>query len=138
GTFTMAVMPPFSSIGLAAPLLVLVARLIQGFAVGREFRSATVFLVEPRGGRGVVFHGAWMCGSQGLPAITAAAFGSLLTAWLPAEHLNSWGWRVPFVFGLLVGPVGYYIRSHLDETPEFLALREQRAAREAAGEHKVV
>ncbi|MGF6510508.1 MFS transporter [Paraburkholderia sp. 32] len=137
GTFTMAVMPPFSTIGLAAPLLVLLARLVQGFAVGGEFGSATAFMVEHSATRRG-YYASWQFASQGLAAITAAAFGSLLTAWLPAEHLNNWGWRVPFVFGLLVGPVGYYIRSHLDETPEFLALREERAAREAAGEHKVV
>ena len=137
GTFTMAVMPPFSSIGLAAPLLVLFARLVQGFAVGGEFGSATAFMVEHSAThRG--YYASWQFASQGLAAITAATFGSLLTAWLPAEHLNSWGWRLPFVFGLLVGPVGYYIRSHLDETPEFLALREERAASEAAGERKAV
>ncbi|MFP4890521.1 MFS transporter [Paraburkholderia sp. EG304] len=137
GTFTMAVMPPFSTIGLAAPLLVLFARLVQGFAVGGEFGSATAFMVEHSATRRG-YYASWQFASQGLAAITAAAFGSLLTAWLPPEHLNSWGWRVPFVFGLLVGPVGYYIRSHLDETPEFLALREERAASEAAGEPKAV
>ncbi|MBN3805965.1 MFS transporter [Paraburkholderia sp. Ac-20336] len=141
GTFTMAVMPPFSSIGLAAPLLVLLARLVQGFAVGGEFGSATAFMVEHSASRRG-YYASWQFASQGLAAIAAATFGSLLTAWLPAEHLNSWGWRVPFVFGLLVGPVGYYIRSHLDETPEFLALREEReaerGAREAAGERKAV
>ncbi|MCC8394042.1 MFS transporter [Paraburkholderia sp. MMS20-SJTR3] len=132
GTFTMAVMPPFSSIGVAAPVLVLLARLVQGFAVGGEFGSATAFMVEHSPSqRG--YYASWQFASQGLAAITAAAFGSLLTGWLPAEHLNSWGWRVPFVFGLLIGPVGYYIRSHLDETPEFVAMREQR---EAAGAHK--
>ncbi|HEY2022932.1 MFS transporter [Paraburkholderia sp.] len=137
GTFTMAVMPPFSSIGLAAPLLVLLARLIQGFAVGGEFGSATAFMVEHSASRRG-YYASWQFASQGLAAITAATFGSLLTAWLPAEHLNSWGWRVPFVFGLLVGPVGYYIRSHLDETPEFLAMQQERAAREAAAERNGV
>ncbi|HEX7908361.1 MAG TPA: MFS transporter [Paraburkholderia sp.] len=129
GTFTMAVMPPYASIGIAAPVLILLARLVQGFAVGGEFGSATAFMVEhSASSRG--YYASWQFASQGLAAITAAAFGSLLTAWMPPEQLNSWGWRIPFVFGLLVGPVGYYIRSHLDETPEFLAMRE---AREAAG-----
>ncbi|MGF6773069.1 MHS family proline/betaine transporter-like MFS transporter [Paraburkholderia sp. GAS199] len=127
GTFTMAVMPPYASIGLAAPVLILLARLVQGFAVGGEFGSATAFMVEHSASRRG-YYASWQFASQGLAAITAAAFGSLLTAWVPAEQLNSWGWRIPFVFGLLVGPVGYYIRSHLDETPEFLALREARAA----------
>jgi MHS family proline/betaine transporter-like MFS transporter len=55
----------------------------------------------------------------------------LLTAWLPSDQLNAWGWRIPFVFGLLVGPVGYYIRSHLDETPEFVAAQRARAVESA-------
>jgi MHS family proline/betaine transporter-like MFS transporter len=133
GTFAMAVMPPYASIGLAAPLLILFARLVQGFAVGGEFGSATAFMVEHSASRRG-YYASWQFASQGLAAITAAAFGSLLTAWLPPEQLNSWGWRIPFVFGLLVGPVGYYIRSHLDETPEFLAMQQAREAREAAGE----
>jgi MHS family proline/betaine transporter-like MFS transporter len=137
GTFAMAVMPPYASIGLAAPLLILLARLVQGFAVGGEFGSATAFMVEHSASRRG-YYASWQFASQGLAAITAAAFGGLLTAWLPPEHLNSWGWRIPFVFGLLVGPVGYYIRSHLDETPEFLAMRKEREAREAAGERAVV
>ncbi|WP_144147910.1 MFS transporter [Paraburkholderia sp. BCC1884] len=139
GTFTMAVMPPYVSIGLAAPVLILVARLVQGFAVGGEFGSATAFMVEHSASRRG-YYASWQFASQGLAAITAAAFGSLLTAWMPPEQLNSWGWRLPFVFGLLVGPVGFYIRSHLDETPEFLALREARetAARDqqAAGDEQ--
>ncbi|MFM0046259.1 MFS transporter [Paraburkholderia sediminicola] len=129
GTFTMAVMPSYASIGIAAPVLILFARLVQGFAVGGEFGSATAFMVEHSASRRG-YYASWQFASQGLAAITAAAFGSLLTAWMPPEQLNSWGWRLPFMFGLLVGPVGYYIRSHLDETPEFLALRE---ARETAG-----
>lgn len=133
GTVTMAVMPPYASIGIAAPVLILLARLVQGFAVGGEFGSATAFMVEHSASRRG-YYASWQFASQGLAAITAAAFGSLLTAWMPPEQLNSWGWRLPFIFGLLVGPVGYYIRSHLDETPEFLALRQAREVREAAQE----
>ena len=125
GTLTMAVMPPYAMIGLAAPVLILVARLVQGFAVGGEFGSATAFMVEhsptKRG-----YYASWQFASQGLAAILAAAFGSMLTAWMSPEHLGSWGWRIPFLFGVLIGPIGYYSRSHLDETPEFLAMRRQR------------
>lgn len=127
GTLTMAVMPSYDRIGILAPLLVLLARLIQGFAVGGEFGSATAFMVEHSASRRG-YYASWQFASQGLAAITAAAFGSLLTAWMPPADLNSWGWRIPFVFGLLVGPVGYYIRSHLDETPEFLATQRANKA----------
>jgi MHS family proline/betaine transporter-like MFS transporter len=126
GTFTMAVMPPYASIGLAAPILILLARLVQGFAVGGEFGSATAFMVEHSPTRRG-YYASWQFASQGLAAITAAAFGSLLTAWMAPEQLNSWGWRIPFLFGLLIGPIGYYIRAHLDETPEFLATRRERS-----------
>ena len=125
GTLAMAVMPPYASIGLAAPILILLARLVQGFAVGGEFGSATAFMIEhslTRRG----YYASWQFASQGLAAITAATFGSLLTVWMAPEQLSSWGWRIPFVFGLLVGPVGYYIRAHLDETPEFLAMQRER------------
>jgi MHS family proline/betaine transporter-like MFS transporter len=131
GTLTMAVMPPYAMIGLAAPVLILVARLVQGFAVGGEFGSATAFMVEhsptKRG-----YYASWQFASQGLAAILAATFGSMLTAWMSPEHLGNWGWRIPFLFGVLIGPIGYYIRSHLDETPEFLAMRRQRDTAAAA------
>jgi MFS transporter, MHS family, proline/betaine transporter len=131
GTLTMAVMPTYQQIGIAAPLLVLLARLIQGFAVGGEFGSATAFMVEHSASkRG--YYASWQFASQGLAAILAAAFGTALSAWLPPSQLASWGWRVPFVFGLLIGPVGYYIRSHLDETPEFIANRAQQTAQKAS------
>jgi len=133
GTLTMAVMPPYAMIGIAAPVLILAARLVQGFAVGGEFGSATAFMVEhsptKRG-----YYASWQFASQGLAAILAAAFGSVLTAWMSPDHLSSWGWRIPFLFGVLIGPIGYYIRSHLDETPEFLALRERRDGLAGLGE----
>ena len=120
GTLAMAVMPPYASIGIAAPILILVARLVQGFAVGGEFGSATAFMVEHSAAkRG--YYASWQFASQGASAILAASFGSLLAAWLPAEQLHAWGWRLPFFFGLVLGPIGWYIRSHLDETPEFVA-----------------
>ncbi|SIO63361.1 MFS transporter [Paraburkholderia phenazinium] len=132
GTLTMAVMPPYAAIGITAPVLILVARLVQGFAVGGEFGSATAFMVEHSPTRRGYF-ASWQFASQGLAAILAAAFGSLLTAWMSPEHLSSWGWRIPFLFGVLIGPIGYYIRSHLDETPEFLALRRERDHDESGG-----
>ena len=134
GTLTMAVMPPYASIGLAAPVLILVARLVQGFAVGGEFGSATAFMVEHSPTRRGYF-ASWQFASQGLAAVLAAAFGSLLTAWMSPEHLGSWGWRLPFLFGVLIGPIGYYIRSHLDETPEFLAMRRERDSLDREGGH---
>ncbi|WP_321894726.1 MFS transporter [Paraburkholderia heleia] len=130
GTFAMAVMPPYASIGIAAPFLILLARLVQGFAVGGEFGSATAFMVEHSPAkRG--YYASWQFASQGAAAILAAAFGGVLAGWLPPDQLHAWGWRVPFFFGLVLGPVGWYIRSHLDETPEFVATQQANSEQDA-------
>jgi MHS family proline/betaine transporter-like MFS transporter len=120
GTLAIAVMPSYQQIGIIAPVVILLARLVQGFAVGGEFGSATAFMVE-HSTRGRGYTASWQFASQGLATILAAGLGALLTASLTPADLEGWGWRLPFVFGLLVGPVGFYIRRHLDETPEFLA-----------------
>jgi len=121
GTGMMAVMPTYAAIGLAAPALVLVARLLQGFSVGGEFGSATAFLVEHSETR-KGFLASWQWASQGLTALVASLFGVVLTGVLPQPDLLSWGWRVPFFFGLLLGPVGLYIRSRMAETPEYVRI----------------
>lgn len=118
GTALMTVMPSYAAIGIAAPVLVIAARLLQGFSVGGEFGSSTAFLVEHRPDRAGYF-ASWQWASQGLAAVVATGLGVLLTATMPAADLQSWGWRIPFAVGLLIGPVGYYIRSHMEETPEF-------------------
>lgn len=120
GTLVIAILPTYRTIGLAAPLILVAARLMQGFSAGGEFGSATAFLAEHVPGRRGFF-ASWQIASQGLTTVLAAGFGVLLTGELSAEQLAAWGWRVPFVFGLLIGPAAWYIRTRLDETPEFLA-----------------
>jgi MFS transporter, MHS family, proline/betaine transporter len=97
---------------------VLAARLIQGFSVGGEFGSATSFLVE-HGPDRKGFLASWQWSGQGLAALLASAFGVGLSNLLAPADLQSWGWRIPFAFGLLIGPVGFYIRRHVEETPGF-------------------
>ncbi len=126
GTGLMTVMPSYGSVGLLAPILVIGARLLQGFSVGGEFASSTAFLVEHRPDR-AGFFGSWQWSSQGFAAVIATSFGVLLTTTMSAADLQAWGWRIPFAFGLLIGPVGYYIRSQLAETPEFLDAGEAHA-----------
>ena len=120
GTLIIAILPTYRTIGLTAPLILVAARLMQGFSAGGEFGSATAFLAEHVPGRRGFF-ASWQIASQGLTTVLAAGFGVLLTGELSAEQLAAWGWRVPFVFGLLIGPAAWYIRTRLDETPEFLA-----------------
>lgn len=135
-TLSMAIIafaPPYAAIGIAAPLLMVFARLLQGFATGGEFASATSFLVEmaPPGRRG--FYGSLQMVGQSLAALSGAIAGALVTRGLAPEQIDSWGWRLPFIFGLLIGPVGIYIRKYLDETDAFL---ESRKAATGSGADK--
>src|SRR5690348_14699357 len=118
GTGLMTVMPSYASLGLLAPILVIAARLLQGFSVGGEFASSTAFLVEHRPDR-AGFFGSWQWSSQGLAGLIATGLGVLLTSTMSADTLQAWGWRIPFAVGLLIGPLGYYIRSNMEETPAF-------------------
>jgi MHS family proline/betaine transporter-like MFS transporter len=117
GTLTIALMPVYESIGILAPIAVLTARLVQGFSAGGEFGSSTAFLVEHAPDRRG-FIASWQFASQGLSSLLSSAFGVGLILWMTPAEMNSWGWRIPFLFGVLVGPVGIYIRNHLeDATP---------------------
>ena len=126
GTALMTIMPSYGTLGILSPILVIAARLLQGFSVGGEFASSTAFLVEHRPDR-AGFFASWQWASQGLAALIATGFGVLLTNTMSAADLQSWGWRIPFAFGLLIGPVGYYVRSRMSETPEFLDAGAARA-----------
>jgi MFS transporter, MHS family, proline/betaine transporter len=119
----IAFVPPYAAIGIAAPLVIVLARLLQGFATGGEFASATSFLVEmaPLKQRGL--YGSLQMVGQSLAALGGAVAGALVTRGLAPEQIDSWGWRLPFIFGLLIGPLGMWIRRNLSETDEFLNAR---------------
>lgn len=125
GTAVMALMPSYAAIGLAAPVAVFLARLLQGFAVAGEFGSSTAFMIEHSAQR-KGFFSSWQMSGQNMAKLLAAMFGFGLTTLLTVQHLHSWGWRIPFLFGLLVGPIGMYIRRKVDETPEFLQVAPSR------------
>lgn len=125
--------PTYAAIGMAAPLMIVLARLLQGFATGGEFASATSFLIEsgPPGHRG--FYGSWQMVGQGLSVLSGALIGFVLTSTLSPEAVDAWGWRVPFLLGLVIGPVGLYIRRHLEETELFLSERASTKETQALG-----
>jgi len=125
GTTMTAVTPGYATIGLAAPILILIARLTQGFSVGGEFGSAVTFLAEQTASR-KGFVASWQWASTGITGFLASGFGLVLSSVLSPEQLTDWGWRVPFLFGILVGPVGLYIRRRLDETPEYVEIEPAR------------
>ncbi|AXH95405.1 MFS transporter [Ornithinimicrobium avium] len=130
-TFCIALIPGAATIGVAAPILLLVFRVIQGFSASGEYAGASAFLVEyaPPSKRGMY--------AAVVPASTAAGllFGSLLVtlmyAVLTGPQIDSWGWRVPFLLAGPLGFIGHYIRTRLEDTPEFRKLVAQDVAVEA-------
>ena len=126
GTLLIGLTPPYASIGIAASVLVVSARMLQGFSAGGEFASATAMLLEysPAGRRNLI--GSFQACSQALSFALGGAVAYLLLHYLEPAALNAWGWRLPFLFGALIGPIGYYIRLRVDESPEFSALVNQR------------
>jgi MHS family proline/betaine transporter-like MFS transporter len=119
GSLCIAVAPPYAVIGIGAPLLILCGRLLQGLSAGGEIGGAVSFLVEhaPPERRGA--YAAWLQSSMGVSNILGALTGTTLAEILTPEQLASWGWRVPFILGLSVAPVGLWLRATLEETPAF-------------------
>ena len=114
GTLAVGCMPTFDKIGVLAPLLIIIARLVQGSSAGGEFGSSTAFLVEHMPGkRGFV--ASWQFASQGISSLLGSGFGLLLTSILTEAELQDWGWRIPFLFGVLIGPIGLYIRNNIED-----------------------
>lgn len=118
GTAIMALAPTHAMVGAWAGVIIVISRLIQGFSAGGEFGTATTFLVETAPHR-KAFYASWQVAAQGISMFLASAFGYGLVTWLSKESLYSWGWRIPFFIGILVGPIGLYIRAKLSETEEF-------------------
>lgn len=116
GTAGLALTPSYASIGIAAPIIVILCRLIQGLALGGELGPASVYLIEiaPPGRRG--FYLSWQLGSQGIAIMTAGGIGLVLSLVLDKASMVAWGWRVPFLFGLLLVPIGFYLRRSMPET----------------------
>lgn len=119
GTAMITFAPTYEQIGLAAPLLIIVARMLQEFSTGGEFGAATAFMVEHADAKRRGFFASWQLSTQGLATVLAAGVSAILSYALSDVQLNDWGWRVAFGFGLLIGPVGFYIRTQIDETPDF-------------------
>jgi MHS family proline/betaine transporter-like MFS transporter len=136
GTLAVACMPTFAQIGVAAPLLVILARLVQGFSAGGEFGSSTAFLVEHMPGRRG-FVASWQFASQGISLFFGAGFGILLSSTLSEADLQSWGWRIPFLFGVLIGPVGLYIRNKIDDATAPPADKDDTPVRNVFMEQKL-
>lgn len=121
GTVMVGVLPPYASIGVAAPVLLVVARLIQGFSAGGEWGGSTAFIVEwaPADRRG--WYGSFQQASIALSLVLGSGTGALFAAILTPAALVAWGWRIPFLFGIVLALVGGYLRRNVEETPAYRA-----------------
>ncbi len=121
GVLLIAFVPGYATIGVLAPVLVLVGRLLQGFSAGAELGGVSVYLAEiaKPGQRG--FYVAWQSASQQVAVVFAAALGVVLHSLFAEEMMDRWGWRIPFFIGSLIVPLIFLIRRSLEETPEFAA-----------------
>jgi len=118
-TGLVGIMPTYETWGTAAPALLVLARVIQGLSAGGEGTAALAYLVEwaPVGRRGVI--GSLQSVASGCGLLLGSASVTWITHSLSAAELQAWGWRVPFLLGTLVGPIGYWLRRGVDETPAF-------------------
>jgi len=119
GTVMIGLIPTYAAIGVAAPVLIVVARLLQGFSAGGEWGGSTTFIVEwaPEGRRG--FYGSFQQCSVTAGLLLGSGVAALCSTLLPADAMESWGWRIPFLLGGLLGPVGIWMRRNIAETPAY-------------------
>ncbi|VIO81094.1 MFS transporter [Bradyrhizobium ivorense] len=131
GTVVIAICPTYATIGIAAPIIVLIARLLQGFSAGVELGGVSVYLAEiaTPGNRG--FYTSFQSASQQVAIFVASILGFVLSESMPAETVAAWGWRIPFFVGCLIIPVIFFLRRTLEETPAFLAMKKHPTASEA-------
>jgi len=124
GTILIAVTPGYDAIGLAAPAIVLIGRLMQGFSAGVELGGVSIYLFEisTPGNKG--FYTSFQSASQQVAIFFAAMIGYGLSEAMPAEAIAAWGWRIPFFIGCAIVPLIFILRRSLEETPEFLAQKK--------------
>ncbi len=124
-TAAIGLLPGYSTIGIAAPIILTLIRLVQGFSLGGEFSGCIAYIVEhsPLKSRGIAGSAAFvsMCGGMLLGLGTANMFNYFM----PEAILVAWGWRIPFIMGLFIGGIGLYIRSHLSESPLYKAAKQR-------------
>src|SRR5882724_3345465 len=130
GTLMIAFVPTYATLGVAAPLLVLAGRLLQGFSAGVELGGVSVYLSEMATPGHKGFYVSWQSGSQQVAVIFAALIGFVLNKTLSPAEVGDWGWRIPFFIGCMIVPFIFVIRRSLEETPEFLARKHRPSTAE--------
>lgn len=125
GSLIVAVTPSYATAGIFSPIMLLFARLLQGFSAGGEFQGSTVYIAEhaPADRRGL-YSSSQLC-SIGIAVLLATAVAALTTAMIPQPALGQWGWRLPFLLGAILSLYGFYIRWNMPETPAFINVEAQ-------------
>src|SRR5499426_828520 len=126
-TVAIGLLPTYAQAGVLAPILLVVVRLFQGLSAGGEWGGSTSYIVEfaPAGRRS--FFGSWQLVGVGGGFLRGSLIAALLNAALTQADRLAWGWRLPFLFGIAVGAVGFYLRWRLTETPKYSEIEEQGA-----------
>ncbi|MEN0629373.1 MFS transporter [Phytobacter ursingii] len=126
-TAAIGLVPVYASIGVAAPLLITLLRILQGLFAGGEYGGAVSLMTEfaPKGKRGL--YGAWQSLTVALGLLAGAGVVALLSALLSPEALNDWGWRIPFFIAIPLGGVALWLRVNMEETPSFVRQQTQSA-----------
>jgi MHS family proline/betaine transporter-like MFS transporter len=130
-TFAIGLLPTYDEVGILAPILLVLARLVQGLSAGGEWGGSTAYIVEyaAEGQRG--FTGSWQQFSVGGGFLLGSLSGTVLSFALSPEELTSWGWRMPFLLGIVVGGLGAWLRWRLTDTPKYTEIEEHRAVAKA-------
>jgi MHS family proline/betaine transporter-like MFS transporter len=136
GTFAIGCIPSHDRIGIFAPLLLLVARLVQGFSTGGEYGNAMTFIAEYAPDRRRGFWGSWLEFGTFTGYLLGAIVVTVASATLSDQQLLAWGWRIPFFVALPLGIIGVYLRTRLADTPAYLELEKEAEAREKANKTK--
>lgn len=124
-TMCMGLLPTYSQVGIAAPILLTVLRLLQGLATGGEFGSSLTFIAEYGTPNNRAFLVSWQPFSVGCGLLVGSAAGLLITTVLPEAALYDWGWRIPFICGILIAIYGVHMRKNVPDSPEFLKMKEE-------------
>ncbi|MGI2034428.1 tricarballylate/proton symporter TcuC [Rhizobium panacihumi] len=130
GIIAVALTPSYASIGIAAPIIVLFGRLLQGFSAGAELGGVVVYLAEIAPPKRRAFYTSWQAGSQQFAVMTASITGLVLLWTMAPDDLHSWGWRIPLLIGCAVIPVMFWLRSSLQETEVFAKKKKAPTVRE--------
>src|SRR6201996_2096812 len=127
GTLTLGLTPGYASIGILAPIIVVIGRVVQGISIGGEYGSATALLVEYAPANRRMMYGSFQMSSQAIGRVLATTVGLAVLLSFSPETVKAGAWRIPFLLGALIGPFGFYVRFRISESPEFQQMRQKKS-----------